>query len=69
MVELWIYFSGSERPYRAVCFGFLLLLITLTLVIRTEASGKSGRIGTASFFISKKQNGAPITSVITSIKH
>jgi len=69
MVDSWIYLSESGRPYRAVCFGMLRLLITVTLVIWPEASGKSGLLGTASFLISKKQNGAPITSVITSIKH
>jgi hypothetical protein len=27
MVDSWIYLSESGRPYRAVCFGMLLLLI------------------------------------------
>ena len=67
MVDSWMYWPDSVWLYRAKRFG--LAAFMSVFAIRTEASGKSGRIGTASFLISKKQNGAPITSVITSIKH
>ena len=47
MGDSLIYWSDSMWLYHAVCFGSLALLVAF--VIWPEASGKSGRLGTASF--------------------
>jgi hypothetical protein len=47
MGDSLIYWSDSVWLYHAVCFGSLALLVAF--VIWPEASGKSGRLGTASF--------------------